>query len=115
MDTDKEDYTIRLLSQTTWWKRLLDVQRPYRTHLQNLQLGFVLDVGCGIGRSLLHIAGSGRGVGVDHNPHSVAIATSRGLTAFTPDEFRASSYAHEAAFDSLLLSHVAEHLQYKEA
>jgi SAM-dependent methyltransferase len=113
--TDKEDYTIRLLSQTTWWKRLLDVQRPYRKHLQHLQLGLVLDVGCGIGRNLLNIAGSARGVGVDHNVHSVAIAKARGLIAFTPAEFRASSYAKAPGFDSLLLSHVAEHLQYKEA
>jgi hypothetical protein len=52
---------------------------------------------------------------VDHNLHSVAIAKSRGLIAFTPEDFRASSYAAESGFDSLLLSHVAEHLQYKDA
>jgi SAM-dependent methyltransferase len=115
MTTEKEDYTIRLLSQTRRWKSLLDVQRPYRKHLQHLQLGLVLDVGCGIGRNLIHIAGSGRGVGVDHNLHSVAIAKSRGLIAFTPEEFHASSYAAAPSFDSLLLSHVAEHLQFKEA
>jgi 2-polyprenyl-3-methyl-5-hydroxy-6-metoxy-1,4-benzoquinol methylase len=75
----------------------------------------VLDVGCGIGRNLINLAGSGQGVGVDHNLHSVAIAKSRGLIAFTPEEFRASSYAQKRGFDSLLLSHVAEHLQYEEA
>jgi DNA primase len=30
-----------------WWKQLLDVQRPYRWHIRRLELGFVLDVGCG--------------------------------------------------------------------
>ena len=115
MSTEKEEYTIRLLGQSKWWKRLLDVQKPYRMHLQRLRLGVVLDVGCGVGRNLINIAGSGAGVGVDHNPHSVAVARSRGLVAFTPEEFHASSYAVRLGFDSLLVSHVAEHMRYKEA
>jgi SAM-dependent methyltransferase len=115
MRTEEVEYTNRLLSQAKWWKRLLDVQRPYRRHLQGLRLGLVLDIGCGIGRNLLNLAGSGRGVGVDHNPHSVAIARSRGLIAFTPEEFLGSPYAGEPIFDSVLLSHVAEHLQIEDA
>jgi len=115
MSTDKEEYTIRLLNRTKWWKRFLDVQRPYRMHLQHLQLGLVLDIGCGIGRNLINIAGSARGIGVDHNSYSVEVAKSQGLIAFTPEEFRLSAYADQAGFDSLLLSHVAEHMRYKEA
>jgi SAM-dependent methyltransferase len=115
MGTEEVEYTNRLLSQAKWWKRLLDVQRPYRRHLQRLQLGLVLDVGCGTGRNLAHIAETGQGVGIDHNPHSVAIAKSRRLIAFTPGDFLASSYATEPCFDSLLLSHVAEHLQFADA
>jgi len=114
MGTEEVEYTNRLLSQAKWWKRLLDVQRPYRRHLQRLHLGFVLDVGCGIGRNLAHIAETGQGVGIDQNPHSVAIAKSRGLIAFTPGDFLASSYAADPCFDSLLLSHVAEHLQFEQ-
>ena len=87
MSTDKKEYTIRLLSQTKWWKRLLNVQRPYRLHLQRLQLGLVLDIGCGVGRNLINIAGSARGIGVDHNSYSVEVAKSQGLIAFTPEEF----------------------------
>jgi hypothetical protein len=37
-----------------------------------------------------------------------------GLRAFTPDEFRASEWARPGAFDSLLLSHVAEHMHRAE-
>lgn len=113
--TDGSDYTRRLLGQTAWWKRLLDVQRPYRWHLRHLRMGKMLDVGCGIGRNLVNLMGSGEGVGIDHNAESVAVARSRGLVAFTVDEFRHSPYAKEAGFDSILVAHVAEHLPHAEA
>jgi len=99
--------------EAIWWKKLLDVQRPYRRHLQALELGSVLDVGCGLGRNLLNLRG--RGVGVDHNPEFVAAARARGFIAFLPDEFRASEYGTPGRFDSLLLSHVLEHMHFDEA
>lgn len=108
--TEKEDYTERLIGLDSWWKRLLDVQRPYRRHLQRLRLGYVLDIGCGLGRNLVNLGGGSAGVGIDHNPRSVAVAKSRGLTAFTPEEFTDSAYAREGIFDTLLLSHIAEHM-----
>ncbi len=112
--TQDPSYTDRLVRlEGVWWKRLLDVQRPYRWNLRRLRLGFVLDVGCGLGRNLAHLGGAG--VGVDHNPESVAIASARGLTAFTPEAFRASSHAMPAHFDSLLLAHVAEHMRWADA
>jgi len=114
MSTKNKEYTLRLLENNTWWKRLLDVQRPYRMHMQRLKLGHVLDIGCGVGRNLINIGGSGNPVGVDHNAHSVEVARSRGLIAFTPEEFRASSYAKPLTYDSLLLSHVAEHMRREE-
>jgi 2-polyprenyl-3-methyl-5-hydroxy-6-metoxy-1,4-benzoquinol methylase len=109
LKTEGHDYTKRLKSLESGWKRWLDVQRPYRLHLQRLGLGFVLDVGCGLGRNLLHLGGNG--VGIDHNPHSVAVARQRGLAAFTPEEFATSSYGTGEQFDTILLSHVAEHLE----
>lgn len=112
--TQKEAYAERLQGlESIWWKRLLDVQRPYRRHLQGLSLGFVLDIGCGLGRNLGHLGGNG--VGLDHNAASVAAARARGLQAFLPDEFRASAFAQPGRFDAILLAHVAEHMRFAEA
>lgn len=100
-------YAERLLRlQSVWWKRLLDVQRPYRRNLQRMSLGACLDVGCGVGRNLVAL-GDGS-VGVDHNATAVALCRSRGLTAFTPEEFH--RVGRLGSFDSLLVAHVLEHL-----
>jgi SAM-dependent methyltransferase len=94
--------------QNARWKRLVDVQAPYRWNLRRLQPGFTLDVGCGIGRNLLHLPG--QSIGVDPNQHAIAAARARGLPAFSPDELRQSEYFRPDRFDSLLLAHVCEHL-----
>jgi SAM-dependent methyltransferase len=91
-----------------WLARTFDVQRPYRRNIQRLAHGFVLDLGCGLGRHLRHVGGNG--VGIDLDEAAVATARARGLTAFTPGEFAASEYARPERFDSLLASHVLEHL-----
>jgi len=105
--TRSEEYTARLArSEGARWKRLLNVQAIYRWNLRRLDLGTTLDVGCGIGRNLSAIDG----VGVDHNPASVAIARRRGLRAFTTEEFLGGEYAAAGRFDSLLLAHVVEHM-----
>jgi SAM-dependent methyltransferase len=107
--TEGPDYTDRLtrLGEARW-KRLLNVQAPFRWNLSRLRLGRTLDVGCGVGRNLAHL-GDGA-VGVDHNPTSVREARNRGLTAFTVEEFFASPHAEAGAFDSLLAAHLVEHL-----
>jgi len=110
--TKDAEYTRRLLrEQGSRWKRLLDVQAPYRWNLRRLRPGSTLEIGCGVGRNLSHLRGAG--VGVDHNPHSVEACRKAGLVAFTPEEFRRSPYAARR-FDSLLLSHVAEHMTFAE-
>lgn len=108
--TDKADYAARLERlESVWWKRLLDVQRPYRWNIRRLNLGRTLDVGCGIGRNLGHLGGNG--VGVDHNATSVELCRERGLTAYTIDEFFASSESAPGSFDSMLVAHVVEHME----
>src|SRR6185503_19361862 len=75
--TSGADYTARLSSLgDQWWKRALDVQAPYRWNLRRLELGFTLDIGCGLGRNLKHL--EGRGVGIDHNQTSIDIARAAG-------------------------------------
>ncbi len=112
-ETASSDYTKRLVTlQSTWWKRLLDVQAPYRWNLKRLHLGNCLDVGCGIGRNLLNLPKSS--VGVDHNAHSISIARSQGLNAFEVEEFKASSFAQNKYFDSMLLAHVLEHMNFED-
>jgi SAM-dependent methyltransferase len=112
--TESDEYAQRLERlEGAWWKRALDVQRPYRWNLRRLRPGFVLDVGCGIGRNLAHL--DGHGVGVDHNPASVATCRARGFTAFTAEEFAGTDYARPGTFDALLCSHVVEHMAVAEA
>ncbi len=110
--TRSGEYAARLRRrEDALWKRILNVQAGYRWNLRRLDLGFTLDVGCGLGRNLYAL----RGVGVDHNPEAVAVARSRGFTAFTPEEFTASEYAAPGRFDSMLLAHVVEHMARPEA
>src|SRR3954464_1112267 len=103
----------RLGAESAWWKRLLGVQRPYRAFLRNLELGLVLEVGSGVGRNLEHLRGSS--VGVDHSARAVEIARGRGLPAYLPAELRASAWATPGRFDSLLFSHVLEHMSAAQA
>lgn len=109
--TAGREYAERLRSlEDARWRRVLNVQAPYRWNIRRLRLGRVLDVGCGLGRNLAHL--DGNGVGVDHNADSIAIARERGLEAYTVDEFRDSGRAAHESFDSLLFAHVMEHMDW---
>lgn len=113
INTWGKTYTDELIKkQLALWKRFINVQMPYCWNLQHLKPGLTLEIGCGIGRNLAHL--KRRGIGIDHNPHSVQVARSRGLTAFTPEEFKTSSFNVPGSFDSLLLSHVIEHMNQNE-
>ncbi|MEK6288866.1 MAG: class I SAM-dependent methyltransferase [Acidobacteriota bacterium] len=114
LNTRDGKYTARLVAvQLARWKKVLDVQAPYRWNLRRLNLGFTLDVGCGLGRNLINLRGNG--VGIDHNSDFVEIAKSHGLSAFTPKEFEASPFNVPDSFDSILLAHVVEHMTEQEA
>jgi len=115
-DTTELAYKTRLLNADTRWKRLLDVQRPYRWNLERLGLKNVLDVGCGIGRNLQNLKRIGvTAVGVDHNEHSVNEAKSRGFEALTSEQFLSAYAANQPEFNSILLSHVLEHMPATDA
>lgn len=113
--TAGEEYAARLQNLTgVWWKRVLDVQLPWRVRLRRLALGRVLDVGCGIGRNLASLDPSS--VGVDHNAHSIEVARRAGHNAVTVDEFLASpELTAPHGFDSMLVAHVIEHLEPEDA
>jgi SAM-dependent methyltransferase len=112
--TADPDYTARLEGETAKsWKRMINAQAPYRRHIRRAVEGRVLDVGCGIGRNLLHL--DGNGVGVDINPHSIEVAHRHGLTAHTADEFADSADAVPAGYDTLLFAHVLEHMTADDA
>ena len=109
MTSTDADYTRRLQRLSgRRWKRF--VPNPYRWNVRRLATGRVLDVGCGIGRCLAFIRP--RGVGVDPNATAVAACREKGLQAYRPEEF-ATVYGSDPAgrkFDTLLCSHVLEHL-----
>lgn len=107
--TESQAYTTRLvLLQKVWWKKLLPVQLPYCLHLRHLNLGFVLDIGCGLGRNLQHLRNNG--IGIDHNRTSVETANRSGQTAFLVDDFYRTDWNKPETFDSLLMSHLLEHI-----
>ena len=111
MSYDDAAYTERL--KGVRWKRMLNTQAPYRWNLRRLDLGYVLDIGCGIGRNLGHL--DGNGVGVDLSPTSVAEARERGFVAYTAEEFPDCPDAQPERYDSLLFAHVLEHMTHDEA
>lgn len=113
--TADRDYAERLAALSgARWKRVLHVQAPYQAHIRRLNLGRTIDIGCGFGRNLLSLAPGS--VGVDHNSHSVSLARSMGLEAHTVEEFFAKpDLSKPEGFDSLLASHLIEHLSPREA
>jgi 2-polyprenyl-3-methyl-5-hydroxy-6-metoxy-1,4-benzoquinol methylase len=106
-----EHYSNTLLKkEAPLWKKWLNVQAPYKWHIQNLNLGRTLDVGCGLGRNLAHLGNDS--VGVDPDTQAVQISRERGFKTFTPQDFAIEFAATK--FDSLLCSHVLEHMNPEE-
>jgi len=108
---------MTVMDATAYADRLDDVQgarwkryapNPYRWFLRRQHLGFTLDLGCGVGRTLDYLRGDG--VGIDTNAEAVRRCRQRGFTAFTLEEFAASPFARPGRFDALLAAHVVEHL-----
>ena len=113
--TADREYAERLERlQGKRWKKVLNVQLPWKLHVRRLELGRTLDVGCGRGRTLTYLQPDS--VGVDHNEFSVRRARELGVQAYTVEEFFASDeLTRPGGFDSMLASHLIEHLQPDEA
>ncbi|HEY7287243.1 MAG TPA: class I SAM-dependent methyltransferase [Vicinamibacterales bacterium] len=107
-------YADRLESRAdSRWRKYLGVQLPYRWNLRRLHLGFVLDVGCGVGRNLAHL--DGHGVGVDPNDDCVEAARQRGFLAYVPEDFERAAAVEGWSFDALLVAHVLEHVGFNDS
>jgi len=111
--TQSEAYTKRLTSLSSRFISRIFGGQPYRWKIRRIAKGNVLEIGCGIGRNL-NFLGS-RAVGVDHNAMSIKVCRERGFTAYTPDEFLALPDIAHKKFDTLLFSHVVEHLTLADA
>ena len=108
MTSTDANYTSRLQRLSgRRWKRL--VPNPYRWNVRRVAKGRVLDIGCGIGRCLDFLRP--RGVGVDPNETAIAVCKQNGHEAYSPAEFAAAQQTVDGrTFDTLLCSHVLEHL-----
>jgi len=109
----KDYYEYLSSPKNSKWRKWLNPQIPYAWNLTSLKLGFVLDIGCGVGRNLINL--KGQGVGVEINPLCVEEARKRKLQAFIPEDFFASGFFIPDRFDSILVSHVVEHMNFQDA
>jgi len=107
--TQDEEYAARLVSlQSVAWKEKLRFLDPYGWQIKFICKGNVLEIGSGIGRNLRAL--KGRAIGVDHNETSVNLANEKGLLSFTSTQFLTNSENMNQQFDTILLSHVLEHI-----
>jgi SAM-dependent methyltransferase len=91
--------------QGAGWKRY--APNPYRWLLRHLNLGRVLEIGCGNGRLLGYL--DGHGVGIDNDPRAIELAHANGYAAYVAA--KPAELPHNIGqFDSLLCAHVLEHL-----
>jgi 2-polyprenyl-3-methyl-5-hydroxy-6-metoxy-1,4-benzoquinol methylase len=110
--TEESAYTKRLISLSeNQFKRIFQVQLPYKIRIRKIISGGTLDIGCGIGRILKWLPKNS--IGVDHNADSVQYCRDNGLDAWTAQDFEVLFDSTEK-FDNLLFAHVLEHLKNEE-
>jgi 2-polyprenyl-3-methyl-5-hydroxy-6-metoxy-1,4-benzoquinol methylase len=110
--TEESAYTKRLISLSeNQFKKIFQVQLPYKIRIKKIISGRTLDIGCGIGRILKWLPENS--IGVDHNPDSVQFCRKNGLDAWTTQDFEVLFNSKEK-FENLLFAHVLEHLKSEE-
>jgi hypothetical protein len=113
-NTGSHAYFEELSANTTkLWKKFLPLQLPYKYNLKRQDLGKVLEIGAGLGRNQAFLDDS---VGVEHNPRSAQFCQGMGYRVLVPESFHSefkSFVGSNAVFDSILMSHVLEHIEYE--
>lgn len=113
-NTKNDIYAQRLINiQNKKWKKKLTFLNPYKYHLNFICKGKVLEIGCGIGRVLNFMPS--RIVGIDHNIKAIEVCKEMKFSAFTTEEFFKTNTGHNSKYDTLLFSHILEHMSFKEA
>lgn len=108
--TSSNEYTRRLANlEASPIKKLLGPVNPYKWNIRRLCDGKVLDIGCGVGRNLRYL-NRPDALGVDHNEASVEFTKCLGFQAVSSNEFEKMLPALKETFDSILISHVIEHM-----
>jgi 2-polyprenyl-3-methyl-5-hydroxy-6-metoxy-1,4-benzoquinol methylase len=112
-NTNSEDYFNEIYRNTqSILRKVIPTQLPYSYNLRRLKLGRVLEVGCGLGRNLKALDHGS--IGIDHNLLSIDFCKGRGLEVYETNEFlKLATGNNDFLFDTLLMSHVLEHIEFE--
>jgi methionine biosynthesis protein MetW len=96
--------------QNSQWQKLECLNFSKQTILSLINIGTVLDIGCGDGILLEHLGKKGiTGVGIDISTKAIAICKERRLNCTRADITDALPFA-DNSFDNVILTDVLEHI-----
>ena len=96
--------------QDSQWIKLKELNFSKSTILKLVEVGSVLDIGCGDGILLENLVKAGcKGVGIDISGEAIKICKQRGLNCSQADITERLPFANNS-FDSVILTDVLEHL-----
>lgn len=109
--TKSKDYADYYLKKfNIWYRKVLPVDVPFSFIAKRACCGKILDIGCGPGRYLKFFKNA---VGVDHNKIFIEYAKKNGFEAYLINEFKHKF--DSLLFDTLLFSHILEHMNFENA
>lgn len=87
----------------------VNIKRKVKLATQELPIGSLLDIGCGVGDFLLAVSKTGWNIaGIEPSEHAKAIASQR--LGFTPLDPTQTCELSDASFDVITMWHVLEHV-----